>query len=48
MAHGLDHDACQMGMDMMRLTSEDIVEYAEVLGTMEFLEIDDEAQILFV
>lgn len=40
--------ACQMAMDMMKLTSQDIVEYAEVLGAMEFLEIADEAQILFV
>jgi peroxiredoxin family protein len=40
--------ACQMAMDMMKLTKDDLVEYAEVLGAMEFLEIADEAQILFV
>ncbi|MCU0498262.1 MAG: DsrE/DsrF/DrsH-like family protein [Anaerolineae bacterium] len=40
--------ACQMAMDMMKLKPEDLVPYAEVLGAMEFLEIADEAQILFV
>ena len=40
--------ACQMAMDMMKLKKADLVEYAEVLGAMEFLEIADEAQIIFV
>lgn len=39
---------CKMSMDMMKLTKEDLVEGAEVLGAMEFLEIADGAQIVFV
>ncbi len=40
--------ACKMAMDMMGLTQEDVVDGAEVLGAMEFLEIAEDAQILFV
>jgi peroxiredoxin family protein len=39
---------CKMSMDMMKLTKEDLIEGAEVLGAMEFLEIADGAQIIFV
>lgn len=39
---------CKMSMDMMKLTKEDLVEGADVLGAMEFLEIADGAQVLFV
>ncbi len=39
---------CKMSMDMMKLTKEDLVDGAEVLGAMEFLEIADGAQVLFV
>jgi peroxiredoxin family protein len=39
---------CKMSMDMMNLTEDDLVEGAEVLGAMEFLEIADGAQIIFV
>lgn len=39
---------CKMSMDMMKLTSEDLLEGAEVLGAMEFLEITENAQIIFV
>ena len=39
---------CKMSMDMMELTKEDLVDGAEVLGAMEFLEISDGAQILFI
>lgn len=39
---------CKMSMDMMKLTKADLVEGAEVLGAMEFLEISDGAQTLFV
>jgi peroxiredoxin family protein len=39
---------CKMSMDMMKLEKEDLVEGAEVLGAMEFLEIADGAQIIFV
>lgn len=39
---------CKMSMDMMKLTKEDLVEGADVLGAMEFLEIADGAQVMFV
>ena len=39
---------CKMSMDMMGLKKEDLVEGAEVLGAMEFLDISDGAQTLFV
>jgi predicted peroxiredoxin len=39
---------CKMSMDMMKLTKEDLVEGAEVLGAMEFLEIADGAQVMFI
>jgi peroxiredoxin family protein len=40
--------ACKMSMDMMKLTREDLIANVEVLGAMEFLEISDGAQVLFV
>jgi peroxiredoxin family protein len=39
---------CKMSMDMMKLTEKDLIKGAEVLGAMEFLEITENAQILFV
>jgi peroxiredoxin family protein len=39
---------CQMSMDMMGLTEEDLVEGAEVLGAMEFMEMSADAQVVFV
>ena len=39
---------CKMSMDMMKLTKADLVDGAEVLGAMEFLEIADGAQTLFI
>jgi peroxiredoxin family protein len=39
---------CKMSMDMMKLTKEDLIEGAEVLGAMEFMELSENAQILFV
>jgi peroxiredoxin family protein len=39
---------CKMSMDMMKLTKADLVPGAEVLGAMEFLEIADGAQTLFI
>ena len=39
---------CKMSMDMMKLTEDDLIEGAEVLGAMEFLEISANAQIIFV
>jgi peroxiredoxin family protein len=40
--------ACDMAMRMMKLKPEDLVDYAEVLGAMEFLEVAEDAQIIFV
>jgi peroxiredoxin family protein len=39
---------CKMSMDMMKLTREDLVEGAEVLGAMEFMDLTENAQVLFV
>jgi len=49
------HDAggkmygCKMSMDMMKLTKEDLFEGVEsVIGAMEFMEISEGAQVIFV
>ncbi len=39
---------CKMSMDMMKLTEKDLVSGAKVLGAMEFIEISEGAQLLFV
>jgi peroxiredoxin family protein len=39
---------CKMSMDMMKLTADDLVDGAEVLGAMEFMEISRDSQIIFV
>lgn len=39
---------CKMSMDMMQLNGDDLVEGASVLGAMEFLEISEGGQVLFV
>lgn len=39
---------CKMSMDMMKLTKDDLVDGCEVLGAMEFIDIADGAQIIFV
>lgn len=39
---------CKMSMDMMKLTKEDLIEGAEVLGAMEFMELSANAQTLFI
>jgi peroxiredoxin family protein len=39
---------CKMSMDMMKLTQADLIEGAEVLGAMEFMEKSEGAQLLFV
>ena len=39
---------CKMSMDMMKLTGEDLVDGAVVLGAMEFMDISEGAQLLFV
>ncbi len=40
--------ACKMSMDMMKLTEKDLVPGAKVLGAMEFIEMSEGAQLLFV
>jgi peroxiredoxin family protein len=40
--------ACKMSMDMMRLTKDDLVEGAEVISAMEFIEFSEGAQLLFI
>jgi len=49
------HDAggklygCRMAMDMMKLEKEDLCESVdEVIGAMEFMEMSDGAQVLFI
>jgi peroxiredoxin family protein len=39
---------CKMSMDMMKLTKADLVDDAEVLGAMEFIEMSEGAQLLFI
>jgi peroxiredoxin family protein len=39
---------CKMSMDMMKLTKDDLIEGAEVIGAMEFMEYSDGAQLLFI
>ncbi|MHC1739520.1 MAG: DsrE/DsrF/DrsH-like family protein [Anaerolineaceae bacterium] len=39
---------CKMSMDMMKLTVDDLVEGATVLGAMEFIEMSEGGQTLFI
>ncbi len=39
---------CKMSMDMMKLTKEDLIDGAEVLGAMEMLEYAEGAEIIFI
>ena len=39
---------CKMSMDMMKLTVNDLVDGAKVLGAMEFIEMSEGGQTLFV
>ncbi len=39
---------CKMSMDMMKLKKEDLIDGASVLGAMEFMDIAEGAQIIFV
>jgi peroxiredoxin family protein len=39
---------CKMSMDMMKLTKDDLIEGSTVLGAMEFMEITEGAQVIFV
>ena len=40
--------ACKMSMDMMKLTKEDLMDDAEILGAMEFMELTEDAQVMFI
>lgn len=39
---------CKMSMDMMKLTKADLVDGADVLGAMEFIDMAEGGQIIFV
>ena len=39
---------CKMSMDMMGLTEDDLVDGAKVLGAMEFMDITENAQTIFI
>lgn len=39
---------CKMSMDMMKLTKDDLVDKAAILGAMEFMELSEGAQLLLV
>jgi len=45
---GANMYGCKMSMDMMKLTADDLVEGCQVLGAMEFMEISEGAQLLFI
>lgn len=46
---GAEIYACRMAMDMMHLEADDLVEEVDaVLGAMEFLEMTEGAQLLFI
>lgn len=40
--------ACKMSMDMMKLTEDDLVDGVKVIGAMEFMEISENAQVMFI
>lgn len=48
MDSGANVYGCKMSMDMMKLTEKDLVDGAKVLGAMEFIELADGAQTLFI
>lgn len=48
MDSGANVYGCKMSMDMMKLTEKDLVDGAKVLGAMEFIEMADGAQTLFI
>jgi peroxiredoxin family protein len=45
---GANMYGCKMSMDMMKLTTADLVDGCSVLGAMEFLDISEGAQVLFI
>lgn len=40
--------ACKMSVDMMKLKPEDFVDSVKILGAMEFMELSEGAQLLFI
>ena len=48
MDSGANLYGCKMSMDMMKLTEKDLVPGAKELGAMEFIEISNGGQIIFV
>ncbi len=47
-ATSIQASGCKMSMNMMKLTKDDLVDEAEVLGAMEFMELSEGAQLLLV
>ena len=46
---GAEMYGCQMSMDMMKLTKEDLFDdIDDVVGAMEFMEMSEDAQIIFI
>ncbi len=46
---GAEMYACKMSMDMMKLTKDDLCEQInDVVGAMEFMEMSEGAQVLFI
>ena len=45
---GANMYGCQLSMDMMHLEDDDLLEGVEVVGAMEFMEMSDKAQIIFI
>jgi len=39
---------CKMSMDMMKLTQDDLIDGATILGAMEFMDLTEGAQVIFV
>ena len=48
MDSGANMYACKMSVDMMKLKQEDFVDGVQILGAMEFLEVSEGAQLLFI
>ena len=40
--------ACKMSMDMMHVKEEDLIDNVKVIGAMEFMEISEGAQVMFI
>ena len=46
---GAEMYGCQLSMDMMKLTKDDLCdEVNAVVGAMEFMEMSEDAQIIFI